>query len=482
VKRKDRRNVSTLGVLALALFLAPAFAAGVKAPGGFVEKAPDSTIRPKLSVSEIQAFLPTERSAFTFPAPYNTRGARITVPADCRGRDCVNPVGYSYWRRMNNHVHSSVILIFLTLADHGGPTLFSYDKNSEKVTKVGPLFPASNSHRRETGEIWYWSRRQPATIYLTEGARLLRYDVLRKQYETVFDVAGRADLFGTGRMSLWQIHSSDDDRTHSATVMDGATYRRLGCLIYQEEVGKASFFPPTGDFKECHVDKSGRWLLTFDTTAHGGIGINVIIDLQTGNRATVLDQHPGGVLGHYDVGFGHVVGYDRWSKDPGTFRLWRFGSAPSAPYPWGPGTRTFHSVRWSHQVPDHVSWGNAQPDSVVPISKQYVCGSGATSGAVHEANEIICWRLDSSLDVLVVAPVMTNLDAPGGGDQYSKFPKGNLDVTGQYYLWTANMGGNRLEAFIVRVPSHLLAAGTSREGASSPAGMSAPPASAVPIR
>jgi hypothetical protein len=35
-------------------------------------------------------------------------------------------------------------------------------------------------------------------------------------------------------------------------------------------------------------------------------------------------------------------------------------------------------------------------------------------------------------------------------------PKGNLDVTGQYFIWTSNMGGNRLDAFIVKVPSHLL--------------------------
>jgi hypothetical protein len=57
---------------------------------------------------------------------------------------------------------------------------------------------------------------------------------------------------------------------------------------------------------------------------------------------------------------------------------------------------------------------------------------------------------------MVVAPVMTNLDAPGGGDDYSKRPKGNLDVTGRYFIWTTNLGGNRLDAFVVKVPSQLL--------------------------
>src|SRR5439155_1581860 len=39
---------------------------------------------------------------------------------------------------------------------------------------------------------------------------------------------------------------------------------------------------------------------------------------------------------------------------------------------------------------------------------------------------------------------------------YVKDPKGNLDVTGQYFIWTSNVGSNRLDAFIVKVPSQLL--------------------------
>ena len=64
--------------------------------------------------------------------------------------------------------------------------------------------------------------------------------------------------------------------------------------------------------------------------------------------------------------------------------------------------------------------------------------------------------------MLVVAPVMTNLNAPGGGsDDYVKRPKGNLDVTGQYFIWTSNAGGNRLDAFLVKVPGQRLLGGAS---------------------
>ena len=81
------------------------------------------------------------------------------------------------------------------------------------------------------------------------------------------------------------------------------------------------------------------------------------------------------------------------------------------------------------------------------------------------ADEIICFPLDAtrnadgSLDVLVVAQVMTDLNAPGGydldGDDYEKLPKGNLDVTGSYFIWTTNFGGDRLDAVLVKVPPQL---------------------------
>ena len=85
-----------------------------------------------------------------------------------------------------------------------------------------------------------------------------------------------------------------------------------------------------------------------------------------------------------------------------------------------------------------------------------MCGSEANRVNAPFSNEIVCFRLNTNLDVLVVAPVMTDLNAPGGGNDYAKLPKGNLDVTGQYFIWTSNMAGDRLDAFIVKVPAHLL--------------------------
>jgi hypothetical protein len=56
---------------------------------------------------------------------------------------------------------------------------------------------------------------------------------------------------------------------------------------------------------------------------------------------------------------------------------------------------------------------------------------------------------------------MTDPNASGGCcDFFSRQPKGNLDITGRYFIWTTNLGGNRMDAFLVKVPSHLLVAGS----------------------
>jgi hypothetical protein len=61
---------------------------------------------------------------------------------------------------------------------------------------------------------------------------------------------------------------------------------------------------------------------------------------------------------------------------------------------------------------------------------------------------------------------MTDLDAVGGqdvdGDDYEQLPKGNLDVTGRYFIWTANLGGSRLDAFLVKVPAERLQLSSAR--------------------
>ena len=148
-----------------------------------------------------------------------------------------------------------------------------------------------------------------------------------------------------------------------------------------------------------------------------------------------------------------MVAEDNYASQPGAARVWTFSQNFYAP---GQGTLVYYLTSWSSGL-GHLAHGNARPDA--PLEQQTVCSSNATRLALPRVNEIVCYRLDDSLQVLVVAPNMTDLDAAGGGgDDYSKLPKGNRDVTGEYFMWTSNTGSDRLDAFIVHVPQSKLAA------------------------
>jgi hypothetical protein len=229
------------------------------APGGFLASASDTGVRAPITAAAAQGFLP-QRGVFSFPAPYLTQGIRITNASDCGGGDCVD-YGYSYWNKINNHAGSNTMLIVVGLnrsRGGAGPTLFTYDKSTGETRNAGPLFDANSSFSYATAEQWYFSRTRPNSLYLGEnGPRMLRYDVLSKAFETVFDVTS---LLGGGKY-LWQMHSSNDDRVHSATVKDSNTYQDLGCLVYREDTHQHLFYTPRGDYDECQIDKSGRWLV-----------------------------------------------------------------------------------------------------------------------------------------------------------------------------------------------------------------------------
>ena len=442
------RRACARALSSVALVLLLRAAAFAQFPGGFVELATSADVRPLLTQTEIQQLLP-DRGPFRFPPPYLTQGVRLTNASDCDDEDCVYDVGYSYWRNMNNHVGSDSILIFLALMrNHGGSgvTLFSYNKVTDVVTKVGPLFDPESKYSFASGEGWYFSGTRPTALYMNDGPKLLRYDVIAKTFETVLDVSPQ---FGND-VYIWQANSSNDDRVHSGTLKSPTTSDELGCFAYREDTRQFLYFPQLGfAYDECQIDKSGRWLLIKEklgTDPRSEVD-NRIIDLTTAAETDLLDIDGAG--GHSDNGFGYMVAVDNWNPQSNAIRLWTFG-----PNPLGPGTIVYYDPQRTPESVQHLSHANAKAG--VPPEQQYVCGSGADALNGPRVNEIVCFPLDGSLRVLVVAPVMTDMNAPGGGDSYDTLPKGNLDVTGQYFIWTSNLGGSRLDAFIVKVPAQLL--------------------------
>jgi hypothetical protein len=442
--------------------------------GGLIEKAGSPTVRARFTRDRIAAFLPTggAKGAFRFPAPYNTDAVRLTNAVDCPGTDCLWYVGYSYWRNTNNHVASSDMYIFLgTNTNRGGqgPILIRYNKTTDAVTNLGPLFAPSSPYYYATGEGWYFSGTQPTAlyVYLPGQTQLRRYDVVTRQ----FDPSPALDLDNCPRPKtcpaeaafIAQPHSSDDDQVHSASVQN-ASFQRIGCVVLRAR--KYTYYPASNGylFDECHVDKSGRWLMFLESSPSGA-RINRVVDLRNGAVRIINDVE--GALGHLDMGYGYAVGADTFNPLPNSTILLKFPVAATT-RPIGPVVH--YNKRWDIVAANHVAHGNAA--GLAPEG-QFACGSNA-SRVADMADEIVCFSLDAnrnadgSLDVLVVGQVMTDLNATGGDDgtgtDYGKLPKGNLDVTGRYFLWTTNLGGDRLDAFLVKIPTERL----TRAGATGP--------------
>jgi hypothetical protein len=275
----------------------------------------------------------------------------------------------------------------------------------------------------------------------------LRYDVAAKTFSTVFDVTS---AFGPNRY-IWQMHSSNDDRVHSFTLRDSTSYAMLGCGVYLEATRTFKLFDAMADYDECQVDKSGRYVVIKENV-DGRFGEdNLIQDLQTGTASLLLDEN--GAAGHSDEGFGYLVAEDNFASKPGSVRVWTLGQTPTD---GSQGRLVFHATDWAFGS-NHIAHANSRPD--LSLSQQFACSSSANRQNLPRSNEVLCYRLDGSLQTLVVAPVLTDMNAPGGGsDDYWKLPKGELDVTGEYFIWTTNLGGNRLDAMIVRVPTSKLPA------------------------
>jgi hypothetical protein len=432
-------------------------------PGGFIETQ-GTTPRAKLTPAQLAQFVPSTRGGFNFPFPYSTRGIRITDATDCpTNQDCVWYVGYSYWMNMNNHTASNDIQIFLGLDQNLGgigTTLFRINKITEQVTKVGNLFPVG-AYRNHTGEGIYWSGTLQDVVYvldISNGRTLNRYNVLSQVFTPVFTIVNRVTGCTTAScpMVLQQAHSTPDDNIHVATLRNTSTGVAVGCLTYQVNTDTIRTFNKIGTglssgaglFDECNIDKSGRWVIMLEDSNSDGNLDHRVFDQTTGSQVLNYTTNLG-TLGHLDTGYNYVVGADNFNPLPNASIRWDLSTTPTQ----GPVVHRnpdFNTGQLNHPTHQNAISGQG-------LSQQMVCGSGFAAATVEA--DIVCVRADGTTDQLVVAPIMTLDSASGGhgGDPaYSKQPKGNIDVSGRYFIWTSNLGGNRLDAFLVKIPADLL--------------------------
>lgn len=438
---------------------------------GMLESVATAKPRPLMTGSEDLGFLP-QRGGFTFPEPYNTQAIRITNADDCGGKDCVHYVGYSYWSNINNHVGQNSFYVMLgMLRDQGGlgANIWEVNKATHRVTDLGPLFPGASNLSYATTEGWYFSTSMATKLYVPTASQLRRYDIVTKEHQIVLDVTDD-DKAGPGHV-LWQTSSSADDAVHAMTIRTLGDYRSLACAVFWEDSGAYKSWPVSNEFDECRIDLSGQWLHIIDEVkTDQGKNDNIVINLETLQERIITDVDGAG--GHGGHGFGGVVQADNWSV-PGAYRYFDYsaekldGKLVFLLYNW-----ELDAQEWRYMAPQHISFLNSRPTSEVPIDDQYACGATASNIEGPFASEVICFRMrevkyqtqpDGRLRitqdnaVLVVAPTMTDASQDGlATGTYGLMPKGNLDVTGEYFIWTTNTGGangeNRLDAFIVKVP------------------------------
>ena len=459
--RRSFRVSGVCGILALSL-LGIGSAQASQSVAGFWQAQSSATAQPPLTASQIAQFLPATRGPFTFPAPYNTTGIRVTLPSDCGGANCVHYMGYSYWAAMSNSAGSNTMYILVGLGTaHGGANLYELNKTTDAVTKIGPIFTDANVNL--PGEQMYFSHTQPDRLYyMKEGRQELDYiNVVTHVETTVFNV----NNYHSGDF-INQCGTSFNDQVSACTLED-SSYNVLGCIVYNGH-GSGGFqvYTSTYGMNECQPGADGKYIMFIEENARPGqtYGSTVIINAQTGVKTVVLNSIGG--AGHYALGYGYYVQTDNTDPTYASEKLWNvsdltagIGNVWAQPY----ADACNYNPTVCAEVPSHPSWLNAVPASVQPIAHQYVCDSTANTIVKPFANQVFCYTLDTSIPAaqkkaLVVAPTMTNATASGGcadgNGAYGNEPKGNIDPTGHYFIWSANLDStDNCQIFIVKIPT-----------------------------
>lgn len=202
----------------------------------------------------------------------------------------IPPRFYSYWS--NAVVRDGGVLVFCGHED-GHPRFFWVDLSSRQVERLGPLL-------KYTGEGEGWHFDEQGRLYVLDGPRLRRVGPLSpSEDEVVLNISETHP-----GCDLWQSHSSDDGRVHSATVrqiVNEGKYPAIGTVVSVD--GQQQWFPASGALDESHLSANGRWLLIEDSDDLW------IYDLLSGTPPRVI-RDAEGALSHLDTGADFAVGED----------------------------------------------------------------------------------------------------------------------------------------------------------------------------
>lgn len=312
------------------------------------------------------------------------------------------PRMYSYWP--NAVIENGGVLLFVGHAD-GWPRFFRVDLASRQVERLGPLLPYTG-----TGEGWYWDRE--GRLSLVDGPRLRRVGPTSPgQDELILDISETHP-----GCELWQAHSSDDGRVHSATVRqivnDGA-YPSIGTVVSID--GQQHYFPAdTYALDESQVTADGAFLIIKSAPDDD----NLVINLATGEERWL--RKADGALGHSDVGPSYMVGADR-DHEPRACVRWNL----TEPLTMDNRILLAQSDDWSDGDLGHVSIKNGR----------CIISDGLSIHAVD---------LERGGKTPLIAHGMV-------GEGYDCQVKANLSPCGRVACYMSNQGTDRQDVFLLEI-------------------------------
>lgn len=203
--------------------------------------------------------------------------------------------GYAYWP-------SAVFIgpdIYVFVGIAGNRPHFFRIKPDGSIDRLGPMLPYEG-----TGEGWFWDLE--ARIYVCDGPRYLRCSPFTGAVEVLYDISGSYPGH-----RLWQPHSSEDGRTHSATlerIVSEGSYPRVGTFVWR--MGREHFFEALGVLDESLLTRSGRYLDILEK--FGDSEDNRIHDLDNNWQEIRRLTDREGAVAHGDCGWDFIVGEDNF--------------------------------------------------------------------------------------------------------------------------------------------------------------------------
>lgn len=338
--------------------------------------------------------------------PGSPRLVRVTNEQD----GTIPPRMSSYWANAWVDPRDNTVVVFCG-HESGAPQFFRVGPHPSAVSRLGNL---GIPYRGET-EGWYFG--EDGCLYLFEGPRfrrLYRHAISGgiDQDEVLYDISAVQGI--PTNTDLWQPHSSDDGRVHSATVrqiVSTGKYPYIGTVVCR--YGVIDYFPAIGVLDESFLSADGIHLGIKESNDRGYDQLsedNRYINLSTRNTCYILDRER--AMGHSDCGPSYVVG-EADKPDPGMCGWWDL-NGPLTPERFQP---LFPTLNMGY----------------VAVRGERILHSSATQLRLVDRH---------------TAAISTLIDH-GGGPDYDDRVKANLSPCSRVACFMSSFGGPRRDVYLL---------------------------------